>query len=106
MEELKKVKRVVGRLNERAPHQVLLVLDAGIGQNALSQVREFDAAVGVTGLVVTKLDGTAKAGVLFAIARQIAKPVHFIGIGEAVDDLKPFSADDFVHALLARETDE
>ncbi len=103
MEELKKVKRVVGRLDERAPHQVLLVLDASIGQNALSQVREFDAAVGVTGLIVTKLDGTAKAGVLFAIARQIAKPVYFIGLGEGVDDLKPFSATDFVAALLARE---
>jgi fused signal recognition particle receptor len=102
MEELKKVKRVVGRLDEHAPHQVLLVLDAGIGQNALSQVREFDAAVGVTGLIVTKLDGTAKAGMLFAIARRIAKPVHFIGIGEGLDDLKPFSADDFVDALLAR----
>ena len=106
MEELKKVKRVVKRLDEGAPHQVLLVLDAGIGQNALSQVREFDAAVGVTGLVVTKLDGTAKAGVLFAIARHVAKPVHFIGIGEGVDDLKPFSAEDFVDALLARESDE
>jgi len=106
MEELAKVKRVVSRLDERAPHQVLLVLDAGIGQNALSQVREFDAAVGVTGLVVTKLDGTAKAGVLFAIARQIAKPVYFIGIGEGVDDLKPFSAAEFVDALLARESDE
>ena len=103
MEELKKVKRVVNRLNERAPHEVLLVLDAGIGQNALSQVREFDAAVGVTGLVITKLDGTAKAGVLFAIARNTPKPVYFIGIGEGVDDLKPFSADDFVDALLARE---
>ncbi len=103
MEELKKVKRVVGRLDERAPHQVLLVLDATVGQNALSQVREFDAAVGVTGLIVTKLDGTAKAGVLFAIARQIGRPVHFIGIGEGVDDLKPFSAEDFVAALLARE---
>ena len=106
MEELKKVKRVVSRLDEQAPHQVLLVLDASIGQNAISQVREFDAAVGVTGLIVTKLDGTAKAGVLFAIARQIAKPVHFVGIGEGVDDLKPFSPDDFVRALLAREADE
>ena len=103
MEELRKVKRVVSRLDERAPHQVLLVLDATVGQNALSQVREFDSAVGVTGLVVTKLDGTAKAGVLFAIARQIAKPVYFIGIGEGVDDLKPFSAGDFVDALLARD---
>jgi fused signal recognition particle receptor len=103
MEELKKVKRVVNRLDRHAPHQVLLVLDAGIGQNALSQVREFDAAVGVTGLIVTKLDGTAKAGVLFAIARQTAKPVYFVGIGEGVDDLKPFSAADFVDALLAGE---
>jgi fused signal recognition particle receptor len=103
MEELRKVKRVVGRLDETAPHEVLLVLDAGVGQNAISQVREFDAAVGVTGLVITKLDGTAKAGVLFAIARQLAKPVYFIGIGEGMDDLKPFSASDFVDALLARE---
>ncbi len=103
MEELKKVKRVVGRLDETAPHEVLLVLDAGVGQNALSQVREFDAAVGVTGLVITKLDGTAKAGVLFAIARQVAKPVYFIGIGEGADDLRPFSADGFVDALLATE---
>ncbi|MFW6092327.1 MAG: signal recognition particle-docking protein FtsY [Pseudomonadota bacterium] len=103
MDELRKVKRVVQRQDEGAPHQVLLVLDAGIGQNALSQVREFDAAVGVSGLVITKLDGTAKAGVLFAIARQIAKPVYFIGIGEGVDDLKPFSADEFVDALLAQD---
>jgi fused signal recognition particle receptor len=103
MEELRKVKRVVGRLNDQAPHQVLLVLDATIGQNAISQVLEFDAAVGVTGLVITKLDGTAKAGVLFAIARQVPKPVYFIGIGEGVDDLKPFSASDFVDALLARD---
>jgi fused signal recognition particle receptor len=103
MEELKKVKRVVSRLDAAAPHEVVLVLDAGVGQNALSQVREFDAAVGVTGLVITKLDGTAKAGVLFAIARQIAKPVYFIGIGEGLEDLKPFSPDEFVDALLARE---
>ncbi len=103
MEELKKVRRVVTRLDDHAPHEVILVLDAGIGQNALSQVREFDAAVGVTGLVVTKLDGTAKAGVLFAIARELAKPVYYIGIGEGMDDLKPFSADDFVDALLARD---
>jgi fused signal recognition particle receptor len=103
MEELAKVKRVVGRLDPEAPHEVLLVLDAGIGQNALSQVREFDAAVGVTGLVITKLDGTAKAGVLFAIARQVAKPVYFIGLGEGIDDLKAFSADEFVDALLAKD---
>ena len=101
MEELAKIKRVVNRLDNAAPHEVLLVLDAGIGQNALSQVREFDAAVGVTGLVITKLDGSAKAGVLFAIARQTQKPVYFIGVGESIDDLKPFSPDDFVDALLA-----
>ena len=103
MEELAKVKRVVGRLDAGAPHEVLLVLDAGIGQNAVSQVREFDAAVGVTGLVITKLDGTAKAGVLFNIARQVGKPVYFIGIGEGIDDLRPFSAEAFVEALLARD---
>jgi fused signal recognition particle receptor len=103
MEELAKVRRVVGRLDPRAPHEVLLVLDAGIGQNALSQVREFDAAVGVSGLVITKLDGTAKAGVLFAIARQAQKPVYFIGLGEGIDDLRPFAAGDFVDALLARD---
>jgi len=74
-----------------------------VGQNALSQVREFDAAVGVTGLVITKLDGTAKGGILFAIARQIAKPVYFVGVGEGLDDLKPFVADEFVDALLARD---
>jgi fused signal recognition particle receptor len=94
---------VVSRLDERAPHEVVLVLDAGVGQNALSQVREFDAAVGLTGLVITKLDGTAKAGVLFAIARQIAKPVYFIGVGEGVEDLKPFDPDAFVDALLATD---
>lgn len=106
MEELAKIKRVVTRLDADAPHEVLLVLDAGVGQNALSQVREFDAAVGVTGLVITKLDGTAKAGVLFAIARQVAKPVYFIGVGEGVDDLKPFSPDEFVDALLAIDVNE
>ncbi len=106
MEELEKIKRVVGRLEEGAPHQILLVLDAGVGQNALSQVREFDAAVGVTGLILTKLDGTARAGVIFAIADKLksreggAIPVFYIGIGEGVDDLKPFEAGPFVDALL------
>jgi fused signal recognition particle receptor len=103
MEELTKIKRVVNRLDNEAPHEVLLVLDAGVGQNALSQVREFDSAVGVTGLVITKLDGTAKAGVLFAIARQTPKPVYFIGVGEGIEDLKPFEPNDFVDALLARD---
>ena len=110
MEELKKVKRVVGRLEEGAPHQVLLVLDAGVGQNALSQVREFDAAVGVTGLVLTKLDGTAKAGVIFAIARTLREnnqtiPVYFIGVGEGADDLRPFEPEAFVDALLPDASD-
>ena len=106
MAELAKIRRVVQRLDAAAPHQVLLVLDAGVGQNALSQVAEFDAAVGVTGFVITKLDGSAKAGVIFAIAEQLRsagtpKPVYFIGIGEGLDDLKPFDADAFVDALLA-----
>ncbi len=105
MEELKKVQRVVGRLQEGAPHQVLLVLDAGVGQNALSQVREFDAAVGVTGLILTKLDGTARAGVIFAIVRSLADagrriPVCYIGVGEGADDLRPFEPEAFVAALL------
>ena len=103
MEELAKIKRVVQRINSRAPHEVLLVLDASVGQNALSQVREFDAAVGVTGIILTKLDGTAKAGVVFAIARQVRKPIYFIGIGEGIDDLKPFAAEPFVDALLAND---
>ena len=101
MDELKKIKRVVNRLDPEAPHEVLLVLDAGVGQNALSQVKQFDEAVGVTGLVITKLDGTAKAGVIFAIARQISKPVYFIGVGESLEDLNPFNPNSFVDALLA-----
>ena len=111
MDELGKIKRVVRRLDEQAPHQVLLVLDAGVGQNALSQVKEFDAAVGVTGLIVTKLDGTAKAGVLFAIARQMQtdhaqRPVYYIGVGEGVDDLRPFDPESFVDALLPADQAE
>jgi len=103
MEELAKIKRVIARIDPAAPHEVILVLDAGVGQNALSQVREFDAAVGVTGLALTKLDGTARAGVLFNVARQAGKPVYFIGVGEDIEDLRPFSADAFVDALLARD---
>ena len=101
MDELRKVKRVMGRLDAGAPHEVLLVLDAGVGQNALSQVAEFDKAVGVTGLAVTKLDGTAKAGVLVAIAASAGLPVRFVGIGEGIDDLQPFDHEAFVRALLA-----
>ncbi len=106
MEELRKISRVVSRFDDAAPHEVLLVLDAGVGQNALSQVREFDAAVPLTGLVVTKLDGTAKAGVLFAVAQQTDLPIYFIGVGEGVEDLRPFEAEPFVDALLAQATEE
>ncbi len=100
MDELKKVKRVLGKALPGAPHAVLLVLDANTGQNALAQVQAFDAAVGVTGLVLTKLDGSAKGGVVAAIAKQHAIPLAFIGVGESVDDLRPFVDTEFVDALL------
>ncbi|MDR2172636.1 MAG: signal recognition particle-docking protein FtsY, partial [Burkholderiales bacterium] len=100
MEELKKIKRVIGRAQEGAPHEVLLVLDANTGQNGLAQVKAFDAAIGLTGLIVTKLDGSAKGGVLAAIAREHPIPVRFIGVGEGIDDLQPFDARAFVEALL------
>jgi fused signal recognition particle receptor len=108
MEELKKIHRVVNRFDESAPHEVILVLDAGVGQNAISQVKAFTETVAVTGFVLTKLDGTAKAGVIFAIASElakmgIAKPVYFVGVGEAIADLRPFNASDFVDALLAKD---
>jgi fused signal recognition particle receptor len=106
MEELAKIKRVMGKLDPAAPHHVVLVLDGGVGQNALSQVREFDAAVGLTGLIVTKLDGTAKAGVLFAIAEETRLPVYFIGVGEAAEDLRAFEPASFVDALLAWDRDD
>ncbi|MDH5534691.1 MAG: signal recognition particle-docking protein FtsY [Betaproteobacteria bacterium] len=100
MEEIKKVKRVIAKALPGAPHEVLLVLDANTGQNALAQVKAFDDAVGVTGLVLTKLDGTAKGGVIAAIARLKPIPLRFIGVGEGLDDLRPFDAGDFVKALL------
>ena len=100
MEELKKVKRVAGKVDDSAPHEILLVLDAGTGQNAIVQMTEFDEAVGVTGLVLTKLDGTAKGGVIFALAEKFVKPIRFIGVGEGQDDLQPFVANDFVDALI------
>jgi fused signal recognition particle receptor len=100
MDELRKVKRVIGKARDGAPDAVLLVLDANTGQNGLAQVKAFDAVVGLTGLVVTKLDGTAKGGVVAAIAKQHPIPLQFIGIGEGVDDLRPFVARDFVEALL------
>ena len=100
MEEIAKVRRVIKKADDSGPHEVLLVLDANIGQNAVQQVKAFDKAIGVTGLIVTKLDGTAKGGVLAAIARQCPKPVRFIGVGEGIDDLQAFRADEFVEALL------
>jgi len=100
MEELRKVKRVIGKAQDGAPHEVLLVIDANTGQNGLAQVKAFDDALGLTGLIVTKLDGTAKGGILAAIARQRPIPVYFIGVGEKVEDLQPFSAEEFSDALL------
>ena len=103
MEELKKVKRVLGKLDPNAPHEVLLVLDAGTGQNALSQARLFHEAVQLTGMALTKLDGTAKGGVIFALSKQMQLPIRFLGVGERIDDLRPFSAGEFVKALFSRE---
>ncbi len=100
MEEIAKVRRVIQKADPSGPHEVLLVLDANIGQNAIAQVRAFDKAINVTGLIVTKLDGTAKGGALAAIARQCPKPVRFIGVGEGIDDLRPFKAREFVEALF------
>ncbi|WP_374490819.1 signal recognition particle-docking protein FtsY [Zoogloea sp.] len=101
MEEIAKVRRVIQKAEPSGPHEVLLVLDANIGQNALQQVKAFDAAIGVTGLVVTKLDGTAKGGVVAAIARQCPKPLRYIGVGEQIDDLQTFRAKEFVDALFS-----
>ncbi|HRE15994.1 MAG TPA: signal recognition particle-docking protein FtsY [Rhodocyclaceae bacterium] len=100
MEEIAKVRRVIQKADPSGPHESLLVLDANIGQNALQQVKAFDQAIQVSGLVLTKLDGTAKGGVVAAIARQCPKPIRFIGVGESIDDLRPFVAQDFVDALF------
>lgn len=100
MEEIAKVRRVIQKADPTGPHEVILVLDANIGQNALAQVKAFDKSLNVTGLVLTKLDGTAKGGVIAAIARQCPKPIRFIGVGEGIDDLRPFTVRDFVDALL------
>jgi fused signal recognition particle receptor len=105
MEELKKVVRVLRKLDPTAPHEVMLVLDAGTGQNALSQAKHFQEAVGVSGITLTKLDGTAKGGIIFAISRQCALPIRFIGVGEQADDLRTFEADEFIRALFEREDD-
>ena len=101
MEELKKVRRVIGKLDESAPHEVLLVLDAGTGQNAISQAKQFHQTVNLTGLALTKLDGTAKGGVIFALAKQFGLPIRYIGVGEGIDDLRTFEAEAFVQALFA-----
>jgi fused signal recognition particle receptor len=100
MEEIAKVRRVIQKAEPTGPHEVLLVLDANIGQNAITHVKAFDKAAGVTGLVLTKLDGTAKGGVLAAIARQCPKPIRYIGVGEGIDDLQPFRVGEFVEALF------
>lgn len=101
MAELKKVKRVLSKIDPSAPHEILIVLDATLGQNALNQVKQFNEAVGVTGIALTKLDGTAKGGIIFAIAQQTKIPIRFIGLGEGMQDLRPFQAGDFVDALFA-----
>ena len=100
MQELEKIVRVMNRIDESAPHSVLLVIDGGTGQNALMQAREFKNSVPVSGLVVTKLDGTAKGGVMFALARELGLPIHYIGVGEQLDDLRPFDAKAYVEAIF------
>jgi len=100
MEELKKIKRILAKLDAKAPHETLLVLDASIGQNALIQAEKFNEALDVSGIVLTKMDGTAKGGIIFAIAKKLGLPIRFIGIGEGLDDLRPFNAEEFVNALV------
>jgi len=100
MSELQKVKRVLQKIDPNAPHEVMLVLDASVGQNALNQARQFDEAVGLTGITMTKLDGTAKGGILFALAHEMGLPFRYIGVGEGIDDLRPFDADQFVDAIF------
>jgi fused signal recognition particle receptor len=103
MEELKKIRRVLSRVDETAPHEVMLVVDAGNGQNALNQAQQFNDAVSLTGITITKLDGTARGGVLFAIAGELGIPIRFIGVGESASDLRPFDAGSFIHAILPVE---
>jgi len=102
MEELKKIKRVMGKLDAQVPHEVMLVVDAGTGQNALNQAQEFHNAVGLTGITLTKLDGTAKGGIVFAIARKMGIPLRFIGVGEGIENLREFNAREFVDALFEK----
>jgi fused signal recognition particle receptor len=105
MEELKKVQRVMAKLDASAPHEVMLVLDAGTGQNAISQATTFDEAIPITGITLTKLDGTAKGGIIFALAKKMGTPIRFIGVGESLEDLRPFDAQTFVKALFGRDGD-
>jgi len=100
MEELKKIKRVMAKIDPTAPHETMLVLDAGTGQNALNQAQQFHEAIGITGLTITKLDGTAKGGMIFSIANRFKLPIRYIGVGESIDDLRPFTAEGFVTALF------
>ena len=100
MDELEKIVRVLKKADPEAPHETLIVFVAGTGQYAVAQASVFDASVGITGIALTKLDGTAKGGVVFAIGQEVKRPIRFIGIGEAVDDLRPFDAEDFVNALF------
>jgi len=106
MEELKKIKRVMGKLDDSIPHEIMLVVDAGTGQNALNQAQEFNAAVGLTGITLTKLDGTAKGGIIFAIAKKMNIPIRFIGVGEGIENLREFDASEFVDALFNADTSE
>jgi fused signal recognition particle receptor len=103
MQELQKIKRVLQKINPAAPHETLLVLDASIGQNALNQAKQFHEAIGVTGIAMTKLDGTAKGGILFAIADALGLPFRYIGVGEGIDDLRPFESQAFVDAILTHD---
>jgi fused signal recognition particle receptor len=106
MEELKKIKRVMVKVDPQAPHEVMLVVDAGTGQNALNQAQEFNNAVGLTGITLTKLDGTAKGGIIFAIARRTGIPIRFIGVGEGIENLRVFDAAEFVDALFGSEASQ
>jgi fused signal recognition particle receptor len=99
MDELAKISRVLKKINPQAPHETMLVLDASIGQNSLNQAKNFHEAIGITGLTITKLDGTAKAGVIFAIADTLQIPIRYIGVGEGINDLKPFNTKNFISAL-------
>lgn len=103
MEELRKIVRVMKKIDDSAPHEIMLTLDAGTGQNAISQAKLFSEVAPVTGITLTKLDGTAKGGVIFSIADQFQIPIRYIGVGEGIDDLRPFESKDFIEALFSRE---